>query len=77
MQHKNLASERTRLGLTQTQLAEALGTNIKAITRYERNTGLMPADFVKKASEFFGCSADYLLDATEERLPHIIKAPTE
>ena len=69
MQHKNPASERTRLGMNQGQLADALGTNIKAITRYENNIGSMPADFVQRASEFFGCSADYLLDMTEERLP--------
>lgn len=69
MQHKNLASERVRLGLNQTELASELGVTIKQITRYENDLSSMPGDFVALAAKYFGCSSDYLLDVTPDRLP--------
>ena len=71
MQHRNLASERVRLGFNQTDMASKLGVTIKQITRYENDLATMPADFVATAAEYFGCSADYLLDLTEDRLPKL------
>lgn len=67
MQHKNLASERVRLGLSQSQLAEELGTSITKIHKYETFKSPMSVDFVARAADFFGCSIDYLLDRTDER----------
>lgn len=72
MQHRNLASERIRRGLTQTECSKELGVAIKTLVKYESDAGSMPADFVKRAADFFGCSSDYLLDMTEERLPRAI-----
>lgn len=74
MQHKNLASERVRLGFNQTDMAKELGVTIKHINKYENNPDSMPADFVATASKYFGCSADYLLDLTQERLPKTAQA---
>lgn len=71
MEHRNLASERTRMGLNQSDCAIALGTSVKLLAKYESNSGKMPADFVKRAADFFGCSTDYLLDITDERLPKL------
>lgn len=67
MVHNNLASERVRVGMTQTECAEKLGTTLRLIGKYESNPGTMPAEFVKRAAEFFGCTSDYLLDMTDER----------
>lgn len=72
MQHRNLASERIRLGLNQTECSKELGVTLKMLVKYESDAGSMPADFVKRAADFFGCSSDYLLDMTEERLPRAI-----
>ena len=69
MIHFNLASERTRIGLNQTELAEKLGTTIQSISKYEKNPRLMPTEFVMNAADLFGCSTDYLYDRTDERLP--------
>ena len=70
MRHKNLASERIRLGMTQAICAEKLGVTTKMLVKYEADEGSVPGDFIKKAADFFGCSSDYLLDLTEERLPN-------
>ena len=72
MQHRNLASERIRRGMNQKTCAEALGVSLKLLVKYESNAGEMPADFVKRAADFFDCSADYLLDMTDDRLPRAI-----
>lgn len=72
MSHRNLASERIRVGMNQTECAESLGVSLKLLAKYESDAGSMPADFVKRAADFFGCSADYLLDMTDDRLPKLI-----
>ena len=41
MQHKNLASERVRLGFNQTDMAKELGVTIKHINKYENNTKII------------------------------------
>ena len=67
MRHKNLASERVRIGLSQTELAERLGTSLKSVSLYESGNRAMPPDFLNAAADLFGCSTDYLLDRTPER----------
>lgn len=69
MVHRNLASERIRLGLNQADCSKELGITAKTLVKYESDLSAMPADFVKRAADYFGCSSDYLLDMTEERLP--------
>ena len=71
---KNLASERIRLGLTQEQLAEKLGTNTRSINHYENGKLLMPPQVLGAAADLFGCSTDYLLGRTNDRLPRTPKA---
>ncbi|MBR3314226.1 MAG: helix-turn-helix transcriptional regulator [Atopobiaceae bacterium] len=67
--HKNLASERVRIGLNQTDCAEQLGIPLKRIVQYESNIDAAPVEFVKRAADFFECSTEYLLDMTDERKP--------
>ena len=74
MRHKNLASERIRIGYNQSDLAESLGTTVKMVVKYEADADTMPADFVKRAAELFGCTADYLLDMTDERTGRAVYA---
>lgn len=74
MTHRNLASERIRVGMNQTECANELGVSVKQLVKYEADYGSMPADFVKRAADYFGCSSDYLLDITEDRLPRFVRA---
>ena len=64
----NLASERTRLGMNQTQLAERLGCSKNSIVKWEKDISTMPTSILLDAASIFGCSADYLLNRTSDRI---------
>jgi transcriptional regulator with XRE-family HTH domain len=66
---KNLASERVRIGMTQTDLAKKLGTSTKSISLYESDQRTLPPELAIKAADLFGCSIDYLYGRTNDRLP--------
>lgn len=57
----NLAALRKARGLTQPQLAEALGITPEMLNYYERRATNPSADFIGKAAVFFAASADDLL----------------
>lgn len=65
----NMASERVRLGLNQEQLGERLGYGTKTICKWEQDMSTMPGAALKQTAEIFGCSIDYLVGNTNERLP--------
>lgn len=69
MIYRNLASERVRIGMSQTQLARELNTSLKSVSNYELGRVPMPYEFVEKAADLFGCSTDYLFGRTDDRLP--------
>lgn len=69
MTFRNLASERVRVGMSQTQLAKELGTSLKSISNYELGKVSMPYEIAMKAADLFGCSTDYLYGRTDDRLP--------
>lgn len=71
MEHYNMASERVRVGLTQEKMARELGINVSTLARYEKSTDSIPPSILKAASEYFGCTTDYLLDMTPERVKAI------
>jgi transcriptional regulator with XRE-family HTH domain len=56
-----LAALRKTRGLTQSQLAEALGLSVEMLAYYERRATNPSADFIAKAAAFFNVSADALL----------------
>jgi transcriptional regulator with XRE-family HTH domain len=56
-----LAAQRKTRGLTQAQLADALGISVEMLAYYERRASNPSADFIAKAAAFFGVSADDLL----------------
>ena len=64
-----IASERKRMGLTQTDLAEKLKCDRSTISRWEANPNNINGENIIQLSRFFGCSADYILGLTDERVP--------
>lgn len=66
-----VASERARLGLSQERLAEQLGVSRQTVASWERmqDLSVIRHSSMKKMLQAFGCSEDYLLGKTDERLP--------
>lgn len=64
MIYPNIAAERARHGMSVETLANELGVTRKTIYNWQ-NAGKIPASAVKKMSELFGVSADYLLKRSE------------
>ncbi len=55
---------RSELGLTQSQLAKAVGVSQKAVDYWERGINEPKATYICRMAEFFNVSADYLLGRT-------------
>lgn len=64
----NISSERKKLGIKQYELAGAIGTSTSSLARWERGEVAPPATALKNMHELFGCTVDYLLGLTEERV---------
>ncbi len=62
-----LAKLRERVGLTQRQLADALGVTITTISNWERGVKEPNLNFaqVKRMTEILRCSLDDLVEATK------------
>ncbi len=69
MRLQNIASERARAGLTQDNLAEKIGVVGSTVRAWERGTQDPSTTSLRLMSSLFGCSVDWLLGITEERLP--------
>ncbi|MBQ3193955.1 MAG: helix-turn-helix transcriptional regulator [Oscillospiraceae bacterium] len=54
--------------LTQTQIAEVLGTSQTMYARYERGANEMPIRHLVTLCKFYNVSADYLLGTTPSKL---------
>ena len=52
--------------LTQTQVAEVLGTSQTMYARYERGANEMPIRHLETLCKFYNVSADYLLGTTPD-----------
>jgi len=59
---------RKEQGLSQSELAQRLGTSQKVISDYERERTSPPKDRLPDIAKFFGLSIDTLLDIDEESL---------
>ena len=65
----NIASERVKAGWEQKELAAKLNTSVSTVSRWERGIGKRPdGDQLVAMHELFGCSIDYLLGITEDRV---------
>ena len=66
---KNLARLRKELKLTQLELAEKLNYSDKAVSKWENGESTPSVDVLKKLSEIYGVSVDYLMteDHTKDK----------
>lgn len=67
MTGRNICSERHRLGLTQLELADRIGVSVNAVSAWENGSFEPNSNSLKKLSQLFSCSTDYLLGLTDER----------
>lgn len=66
---RNIASERARLGMTQSQLAEKLSVSSITVARWESGSVEPRLSQLRVMADMFGCTVDYLIGRTEERVP--------
>lgn len=66
----NIASERVRLGLSQEGLAEQLGVSRDSVKDWESGETTIRSSVLIRMADMFGCSLDYLLGRSEERIGH-------
>lgn len=64
----NIASERVKAGLEQKDLAVKLNTSAATVSRWERGLSKPNADQMVAMRELFGCSVDYLLGVSDDRV---------
>ena len=63
-----IGSERVRLCMTQEELAKKLGVTAKSVSQWETGRSALPAKRLVALSDIFGCTTDWLLGLTDERL---------
>ena len=64
---KRIRDLREDADLTQSQIAEYLGTSQTMYARYERGANEIPVRHIIKLCEYFGVSADYILGITDKK----------
>ncbi len=65
----NMKAERVRVGLSAQSAAEQLGVAANTLLSWERQASVPNGSDLAKLAKLYGCSADWLLGITEERLP--------
>lgn len=73
----NLKNARQRKGMTQSQLAQAFGSTLTTIQRYENGSRGLDSEKLLRLGEILGCSVGYLLGVEEwdEQDPNYIDVP--
>lgn len=64
---KRIRDLREDADLTQTQIAELLGTSQTMYARYERGANEIPVRYIIKLCKYYGVSADYILGITDKK----------
>ena len=67
MGENRIGSERTRVRMTQKELAAQFNVSNKTICNWEADAHKCPPKYLFKMADLFGCSVDYLLGRTESR----------
>ncbi len=67
MNGNKLKKLRENQGLLQKELADKIGISLSSISMYERGERQPDNDILKRLSQYFGVSTDYLLD---NEVPH-------
>ncbi len=65
-----IASERKRLGWSQTDLGEKIQKDRSTVARWEADPTSMGIQSLLALAQLFKCSTDYLLGLTDERVPY-------
>ena len=63
-----IRSERALKGITQQELADMLDVAPSTVIRWESG-GKITQDYIVRMHDVFGCTADWLLGLTDERIP--------
>lgn len=71
MRPDRLKATRVKSGHTQESLAEILGTDKRAISRWESGTFTPNADTLIQIAKALDVSADYLLGLSDDPTPHM------
>ena len=58
----NLKQKRLELGLTQQQIADAMGTGRTTVAMWETGASMPPASKLQKLAKILGCSMDDLFE---------------
>jgi transcriptional regulator with XRE-family HTH domain len=64
----NIEAERSRNGLSRTDLSEKLGVSTTTYKRYVDGISPIPSDKIIFMARTFNCSTDYLLGISNERI---------
>lgn len=67
MAENRIGAERTRLRMSQEDLAEKLDISRNTLSKYEKNPINAPLRKLVEMANLFSCSTDYLLGRTDER----------
>ena len=70
MAKNNIASERKRLGMSQEDLAIAIGTSRDSVKKWEAGAPMKLSNLIDMA-ELFDCSLDYLMGRSDDRIVHV------
>ncbi|MBQ8788679.1 MAG: helix-turn-helix transcriptional regulator [Oscillospiraceae bacterium] len=65
----NIINLRTAKGMTQAELGELLSYSDKSVSKWERAEAVPDAYVLKKMSEIFGVTVDYILNSHDEWVP--------
>lgn len=76
MKSERLRVLREEKGITQAEIASALGVDRTTYTKYESGASIPDARMLEKLADFFEISVDYLLGRTESR-KHIVDLPED
>lgn len=63
-----IKSERIRLGLTAEEAARSIGVSKNTLASWEQNKRSPDGTYLARMAEIFGCTVDYLLGLTDERI---------
>ncbi len=67
---KRLKELREAKGVSQEEVAAAVGLARLSVSNYERGTRTPDADILAKLAKFYAISSDYLIGQTDERIDH-------
>ena len=73
MLSKQIVQLRKKKGMSQSQLAKALGISPSAIGMYEQGRRVPTLDIIIAMAQLFEVSLDYLLTGTESCYPKVTK----